>query len=195
MTSPPPNVISLSSADGLHRLEFQWQSDRFTHRVLLDHRVVAQSVEGNSQSPWPASPPIQQLSLESIDGKPTALGVGAAGRSYWSFSAQFTSMSEGTPAIRFDVAARLPRAETICAETELRSTYRLSNPLELQPIDLVPIDGERIDGERIDGPSPSPDWRCLAIRPHALSNAKAPTRDSAKSPITVCWSYLLGYPA
>lgn len=94
-------VHSLVTDDGRLRIDFQWHLDRFIQRIYLDDIEVGGSIEGGQQEPWPASPPIQQLLTQEIDGSTAILGVGAAGRSHWSISAE---LQEG--AIEFDVACR-----------------------------------------------------------------------------------------
>ena len=69
-------------------VHFQWCDDRFRHQVFFDDKLLLTSEEGNSIEPWPASPPIQQLSLETINQSDVLLGVGAAGLAHWSISVE-----------------------------------------------------------------------------------------------------------
>lgn len=84
-------------------IEFQWKEDRFHHRVLLNSEEVGKSVEGDSSSAWPPSPPLQDLSLEDINGTPAILGVGRAGKGHWSISIQWDESQGG---FLFDLACR-----------------------------------------------------------------------------------------
>ncbi len=117
----------VSSRDGRVRVKFYWQRDRFAHQVSIDGHIVGDSVESDSGSPWPESPPLQQLSLEKIDGQTMVLGVGGAGRNHWSISVQ---PCDDPGLIRFDLACRCQEQPSF-----LGSKYRLANPLTLSVID------------------------------------------------------------
>jgi hypothetical protein len=150
--SPSKPIEHVESIDGRLRIEFHWIDDRYQQRVRLDGVEVGFSLEGDANQPWPPSPPIQQLSIETIDGRPTALAVGGAGRGHWSLS--------GTPelgqpsAIRFELACR-------CGESTafLGSTYRLAEALVVEP-----TDGEVDVGEAEAEPG-QPIHRRVVIRP------------------------------
>lgn len=105
--TPPP--LSLVADDQSFRVEFSWSQDRYRHRFVesASGKLLAESVEGDPLQPWPPSPPIQQLSAETIDGRLVLLGVGSAGRSHWSLSVESIEQ-EGVVAFRFDVACRCP---------------------------------------------------------------------------------------
>ncbi len=94
------------------RLVFTWIGDRFNHRVerVVCGEVVGawHSVESDSSTTWPTSPPLQQLSIEPIEETPVAFGVGSAGVSYWSMAAS-PVIRDDSPAICFDVALKLPQ--------------------------------------------------------------------------------------
>lgn len=138
------------SNDGRLVAEFIWNGDRFSHEISIDGIVVAHSVEGDAETDWPPSPPIQQLSMEWIQGLKTALGVGAAGRSHWSISAG--PCQENTSAIRFDLACRSKETPGF-----LGSGYKLQSELEIQIVDGQrddQSDGLRqIAANRSDGPT------------------------------------------
>lgn len=94
------------------RTEFARVGDRFVNEIVgvtAAGQAVAvwQEVQPSESDDWPASPPIQELSLETIDGKDVLLGVGRAGRSHWSVSVEATEV-DGHPAMRFDYACRCP---------------------------------------------------------------------------------------
>jgi hypothetical protein len=107
------NGLEVRSAHGAGlRLEFVQLADRFQHVVSLlgpsatvrPEQIIARSAEGDSGDPWPPSPPLQSLSIETLaDGKRVALLVGMAGRGHWSASIE---TDEQGPAIVFDVACR-----------------------------------------------------------------------------------------
>ena len=109
------------SAAGL-RLQFARSGDRFVHQVLwLDtagnEHLLLTTAEGDDTNPWPPSPPLQDLHLESRGGGATvALAVGMAGRSHWSLSVEALPAGE----LRFDVACR-----TIDPPGPLGSSYHL----------------------------------------------------------------------
>lgn len=136
MTHSSPAVLSLTTPDGLMRLDFQWQADRFVQHLFLEDVDVGTSIEGDTLDPWPCSPPLQQLSLEQIDEAEVILGVGAAGRGHWSISVEIDR--EANSAFKFDVACRCPEPPDF-----LGSRYRLSDNLEMQAlIDEVQIERE-----------------------------------------------------
>ncbi len=101
---------------------FEFVQGRFQHVISAineSDNVVASWVDEfeSADEDWPASPPIQQLSLESIQDKLTLLGVGQAGKSHWSISVE---TSDGdSPLILFDIACRTKQQPLW-----LGSTYR-----------------------------------------------------------------------
>lgn len=115
-----PAPILLASDDRRLRVEFDWRGDRFAHRIFVDDVPIAESIDGDADDPWPPSPPLQQLSLEQINGAPVVLGVGSAGRSHWSISVELSLQSN---AVKFDMACRCPAGIGF-----LGSTYRLLDP-------------------------------------------------------------------
>jgi hypothetical protein len=127
-----------------------------------------EAISGNED--WPASPPIQQLSLESIHGAPTLLGVGQAGKSHWSISVE-TLKLDSIPALKFDLACR-------CREQPswLGSTYQRSSSLANQVPRLRLIDDTRID---------------IAANATLIVNCQVDPSANAKYPRTFRWSYLV----
>lgn len=107
--APPPPVTALDSAGRGLRIRFVWRGDRFGHIIeRLDGEAATPelvSVESDADAGWPDSPPLQQLSVETIGTTTTALGVGAAAKTHWSISVQ-PADRDGAPALQFDVAAR-----------------------------------------------------------------------------------------
>ena len=127
MTNSSPAVLSLRTPDGLLRIDFQWQADRFVQRLFLDDAEVGKSIEGDAEDPWPISPPLQQLSLEQINDANVILGVGAAGRGHWSISVEIDR--EANSAFKFDVACRCPEPPDF-----LGSRYQLADNLNMQSL-------------------------------------------------------------
>ena len=88
------------------RIEFVWTGDRYRHLIYTVHQGVSSpvltSVEGDDQSNWPPSPPLQQVSIEEVDGNPAAFGVGMAGKSH--FSAAYLIQLQPRPTLVCDLA-------------------------------------------------------------------------------------------
>lgn len=100
---------------------FEWTSDRYSHAIYevrsgIRGEVLCRSVESDSLQLWPASPPIQQLSIEAIEDRPTALGVGATGSGHWSISVQAAEQG-GKLGLLFDVALRPKDTVEECGST------------------------------------------------------------------------------
>ncbi|MCG8649882.1 MAG: hypothetical protein MI861_08615, partial [Pirellulales bacterium] len=124
---PPP--LTLTTVDGRLQVEFRWCGDRFAQHLRLGpDQPLGHSVEGTSDQSWPASPPIQQLSLETLSADKVLLGVGAAGVGHWSISVESTCV-DGVTGLKYDLACR---SQTL--PTWLGSTYQLSSPLEARPL-------------------------------------------------------------
>ncbi len=107
----PRHVLSATATSGVTlRVAFVWWQDRFGQVISVgtpggDLATVLSSIEGDAQELWPASPPLQSVSLGPLaDGRQAALLVGMAGRSHWSASVEALS---GRAALVFDVACRL----------------------------------------------------------------------------------------
>lgn len=122
---PDPLVLSINCRDDrVLRVVFNFVSGRFRQTVQIQSSCgdLLESWEDETVSvdeDWPASPPIQQLSLESINDRPTLLGVGQAGKSHWSISVETMDRKNADAAIRFDLACR-----TQAIPVWLGSTYR-----------------------------------------------------------------------
>jgi hypothetical protein len=119
--TPSVKATLLTSASGL-RLEFVQHHDRYSHRIVAaDGAILLCSIEGTDQDIWPASPPLQQLSIEEHrPGVEVALLVGMAGKSHWSLSIE--PLADGSGFL-FDVACRLRDAAGW-----LGSSYQLASP-------------------------------------------------------------------
>lgn len=119
ISTPPAH--QLQTENGSLQIRFEWQQDRYAHVVRWQSEsgevVEARSVEGSSDQDWPASPALQQLSTETIEGVPTILGVGCAGSSHFSVSVQVLEKGNGddsesgSPRVRFDWAVRMTASD------------------------------------------------------------------------------------
>ncbi|MCC9602702.1 hypothetical protein LOC67_19295 [Stieleria sp. JC731] len=119
--------VQLVHPDGKRRVDFTWNGDRFIHQLVCGDSVV-ESFEEAEELPWPASPPLQQLSVEVINDQEVALGVGCAGTSHWSLSVQ--PIENG---FHFEWACR-----TKVSPERLLSTYQIRGTSEpawnLEPV-------------------------------------------------------------
>ena len=120
------------------RLEYYWQADRFAHRFLrVRHGEAGECWGESAESPnseyWPLSPPVQQISLEDINGQPTVMGVGATGSGHWSFSVQAAGLLEEFQGFVFDIALKPSKPVESCG-----SRYKAANDaLVVMPLDHV----------------------------------------------------------
>lgn len=92
-------------------IEFERTADRFRHVLSIvepenpEHSCsILRSVEGNAQQQWPASPPLQELLIETRPTGPVALLLGMAGTSHWSISVERSIEQTG---FQFDCACRI----------------------------------------------------------------------------------------
>ncbi len=120
MTRSPQRSAEPLTLDGgkLGELAFEWREDRYRHCWRLGDTELLTSSEGTSGCTWPASPPLQQIHLQSFgDGREVVFGVGMSGRGHW--SASFTLV----PDLRCWIV------ELACRSTakpeNLSSTYQL----------------------------------------------------------------------
>jgi hypothetical protein len=159
----PSDAIEAPRADGTRlRIEFTWRGDRYGHVIsMLDpggqSQPLLESVEGSSDDPWPPSPPLQSLSIETLpDDRSAALLVGMAGRSHWSASIE---PDREAPALVFDVACRHPERSV-----SLGSRYRHVSAAAESTF----IHAEGADVVR--------DSDIVSIRPTAVANGTGTTR-------------------
>ena len=103
-------VLDATDPTGLTlRIEFVPLADRYGHVLSVvepDGQVhpILESIESAATDEWPASPPLQNLSIEELTpGCRVALLVGMAGRNHW--SASIVPVPEQA-AIDFDIACR-----------------------------------------------------------------------------------------
>ena len=154
---------------------FQFVDGRFRHSITLrdsDGKTIDHwDDEAQSDNDdWPASPPIQQLSLESIHGSSALLGVGQAGKSHWSISVEATLL-DSKPVLKFDLACRCRAQPSWLGSTYQRLVSIADQVPMLRVIDVEPI-------------KPSADGTLI------LSCEVAPS-PSPKYPTTFRWSYLV----
>lgn len=135
-TAPPiPNRLELQLAAATFlRVDFDRAHDRWKHRVslvlpegsgIVSPLLLLESIEGNSQEDWPASPPLQFVSIETRPKKPpVALLMGMAGSSHWSASIE---QYPAERSLRFDIACRA-KSQPV----NLGSRYRLAPRVQLQ---------------------------------------------------------------
>ena len=156
------------------RLSFERRNDRYGHRVetLHDGRVSTwlASIEGEPDDDWPPSPPLQQLSIETLpDGVTAALLVGMAGKSHWSLSAHGDPQQGG---FWFDAACRVRHVPQ-----RLGASYEPVSP------------HESIAGRALElRPLPYPETP-LKQEEFAIG---VETPDSIEKPQTIRWKYWLG---
>jgi hypothetical protein len=115
--SPAPQietaVLEIGSPDGCRlSLSLLPEAGRYQQRLVVRDGGQARewllSCEGDHDELWPASPPLQQHSLQSAgDGRRFVLLLGMAGNSHWSLSIE---EQPAEAALLFDVACRLQRA-------------------------------------------------------------------------------------
>ncbi len=153
-------------ACGELQLIFERRGDRYAHRIVVrsenGERPWLNSADESDESPWPPSPPLQQIHVESrAQGVIVALAVGMAGRSHWSAAFELDPNAEQ---ITCDVACRVNTAPE-----RLGSTYELT---PLAGWILNPLDDARLLSEGTH----------IEIAPATLPTAV---------PETVRWRYLL----
>jgi hypothetical protein len=111
-TDAAARVLDVVGHDGRGlRATFLWDEDRYGHEIAcLDRRSVAVCLaaeSGRERDPWPASPALQQLSVQDVKaGRRGVLLVGMAGTSHWS---QTVEADAATTSLTFDVACRVQR--------------------------------------------------------------------------------------
>ena len=148
-----PAGVALTTPDGRLIVEFTWLADRFIHVVRrAEEKTTADSVlsslEGGPDEAWPPSPPLQQLSRESIAGQDVILGVGAAGVSHWSVSVEPVAVGEAY-SLKFELACRSKQPAEF-----LGSSYQSGHDWRIEPIAGAVLDDQgetvRITPERAE---------------------------------------------
>jgi hypothetical protein len=166
------SIESLGRAGSPLWVEFTRPQDRFVHRVSGAcggwSGTLAESVEGTDEEVWPASPALQQLSIEHRERVDVALLVGMSGRSHWSLSIE---AAQGTGKFLFDAACRVRESPLRCGSgyridwgtqyeqsTDRLRWHRGGVWYELTVLEIagsLPARLERVaDGIRIEAPPP-----------------------------------------
>lgn len=185
MTSGPGPVQLVAGVPSSSlRVEFSRCADRYGHQVVLsagpEQTALLSSIEGDSGTDWPPSPPFQELSVEQHGEKTVALLVGMSGKSHWSASVE---TARHRTAIVFDVALLVRQTPQI-----LLSTYRLDVPAELQSDQEVILRTSAAEvriAVLASGDQPPPR---LAIEPNQLM-LYANFNNQQQWPTTVRWRY------
>lgn len=79
------------------KIVFSKTADRWSHKILLrvgtTDVLLLTSVEGDAETAWPPSPPLQDLDVHELGNGTAVLAVGMAGTAHWSasFSAEANS--------------------------------------------------------------------------------------------------------
>jgi hypothetical protein len=181
-----PRVLQVLDRDG-RGLRVTWyrDEDRYGHVIAYvagDRATVCLTSElGRERDPWPASPPLQQCSVErSSRGRELGLAVGMAGKSHWS---QSVEADPTVPGLVFDLACRVQHQPLW-----LGSSYRAAHPLEASSgasVRLVVAAGVDLvlAGETLDGAAP--------VRLEVSGTHVAFTADWGRLPLpsTVRWRY------
>jgi hypothetical protein len=145
------------SRDGRLVAQFVWRGDRFAQQFLLDGLPLGNSVEGDGEAAWPPSPPIQQLSAETIGEQPVLLGVGGAGRGHWSVSV--AACADHPTAICFELACRCQQPTEF-----LGSTLHLTPPLAVIAIDgHLQRDAETVTVRAADDANATTRWSLKVV--------------------------------
>jgi hypothetical protein len=136
LSVPPHSPVTLAA--GPLRLTFAWRLDRWAHRVMLDARLLAESVEDSDDGPgdprWPASPVLTEVTPTEAAGRPAIVGLGLAGRSH--FSASFTPHPTLGDAMLVEIACRVQEQPI-----RLGSTYRMADGRLVRVVPLGEADG------------------------------------------------------
>ena len=124
LTAAMPPSLDPVITIGDTTIAFDWQSDRWGHRVTIDGRLVAESVEGPDSGAgdprWPASPVLTEVTPATAGGRPAIVGVGLAGRSH--FSASFAPHPTLADTVLVEIACRVQEPPVW-----LGSTYRAAD--------------------------------------------------------------------
>ena len=195
-TDAPLWVLQVLDPDGCGlRVTFFRDGDRYGHEIACLTEGSAATVclrteLGRDRDPWPASPPLQQGSLEpSPHGGQMALLIGMAGKSHWS---QSVETDPGTTGLTFDVACRVHRQPEW-----LGSSYRASRKVAL--ITEAGVGVAAAPGLQLALISEAPDGSFPSRMDFCGSQvAIAADLSKLRVPSTVRWRYriaLLGAPA
>lgn len=161
--------------------------DRFGHVVLHEGELTAWvlcSVEGDDSPGQPPSAVLQELVSEipSVGKPPALMGLGSAGKSYWSCSIEADSTLE---AIAFDFACKTRSEEWLGSTYEIAPAWTIQRQTDR---DIVLLNGESayrlvcIGNSRLQVDT---EGRRLSISADQKPPLKGPRR----------WRYVIGDPA
>lgn len=186
-------------------LSFLRKGDRLGQRLTASAPdqapvLLLESWEGTPAESWPASSPLQSLSIEELTpGNPVALLVGMAGKSHW--SASIESLSSGT-GWRWDVACRASLTPDYLGSTYLLGKDAAASATALAWQDVPGSLAEevqtqqtiakgltiRITAEPLPASKTAPALRCsLQTAPDVMRLVAA--RQTAEGPTTFRWKY------
>ncbi|QDV67951.1 hypothetical protein Poly24_16570 [Rosistilla carotiformis] len=172
-----PNTLALA-------LRLVWQQDRFGHAIDVlqagQRSPLLETVVDPAPTAWPRNTPLQQASLETIDGRLAILGVGLAGTSHWSLSLE--TLAGESVGLRIDCACRCTTAPE-----SLGSQYRWADGIDCQTDAFAGIlfRGDQVcvqvapDDEKTVITCTADEKLC-EIRPESLPN---------ETPQTIRWCY------
>jgi hypothetical protein len=131
MLSIETNSVSGSSESGPRlKMMFERGGDRWAHRVVSvsedTETIVLQSIEGDDQTQWPPSPPLQDPDQHDLPTGAAVLAVGMAGTGHWSASFSVDRADFLLADVACFCKARPP--ETAAA---LVSTYQIAAGVEI----------------------------------------------------------------
>lgn len=177
MSEPSGRLVN-----GPLEIDFAWHGDRYAHVIGIRMAGSAlapllTSIEGDSETDWPPSPALQQLSIErGVDGIERAMLVGMAGKSHFSLVVEPTEHG-----FHFDVACRAKAPPDWLGSQYLRPEPGAAAGLELP--ELV-IAGVLADRNQVDD-DPANQRRIIAA---ACSSV-------LKWPSTIRWQYICRSPS
>ncbi len=171
---------------GCLRLQFDRRGDRFGHTVFIvdasgEERLLLKSLEGDDSTPWPASPPLQNVHVEKRAGDVTvALAVGMAGRSHWSLAVEALPGGE----LKFDAACRLSELpEQLGSQYSLGDDVQVAgtaSPLKLDISTLARVAVQSLDAAAVSVRQPQGEGRSVDV---------AANWGDCAWPATVRWQY------
>lgn len=197
----PDSITSTSrSIDGVtYALRFDYQGDRFAHRLIAlsndESQVLVSSVEGTSKDEWPASSPFQDIHQQEIDGRQVIMGVGMAGSGHWSAACSLNDQnSDSIVEFHFDFACRYSGESGWLGSQYSLSSQATKPSLRETGIDWVDTGlGVELIALELDGAVPivgQNDSGYVQVSPFALE--RDPSAKSTSSPFqTIRWQYLL----
>ena len=126
-----PQVVTV----GAVQVGFTRLADRFGHWIAARDgggwRRLLESVEGEGEAPWPPSPALQELHVESRgEHNVVALLVGRAGPAHWSLSVELAEPAAGGSRLAYDLACRVG-----VAPGWLGSSYRLGKGVRAERVE------------------------------------------------------------